>query len=160
MEREHPVGGRVHFFSKGPQGKLIDAEILARCDELHVRLVKQLPARRQVVLMGYSSGATMAAALAFRHPQVARAAMLLRPQPPFSQTVARDLSGLPVLIIAGSEDPRRTPEDAPRLASQFTAVGAAVEFHLLRTGHGWEQSGLDRTITKDWLGRSISQPEL
>ncbi|MGL5115170.1 MAG: alpha/beta hydrolase, partial [Beijerinckiaceae bacterium] len=139
------------FFSKGPEGGLVEAELIARSDELCLHLADLALQKHQMILMGYSSGATIVAAMALRHQDIARALVLLRPQQPFPQIETPDLSGLPVLIVAGRQDSRRSSEDAARLAGQFATSGAEVAYHVLETGHDWEPTGLDLTITREWI---------
>ncbi|MCK3779715.1 hypothetical protein MZK49_23760 [Ensifer sesbaniae] len=105
------------------------------------------------LLMGYSSGATIAAAVLQRHPAAIAGAVLLRPQPPFLDPPCLALSGLPVLVLAGRHDTRRTPDAAETLALQLRSAGAEVELHLLNTGHGWDPTGRDGALAKAWFNR-------
>src|SRR6476469_4903777 len=57
------------------------------------------------IAVGYSNGANIAAALLLLHPKILGGAILLRPMVPLVPESPPDLSGIPVLILAGTHDP-------------------------------------------------------
>ncbi len=145
-------GGHT-FFSKRADRSLDPAEMVLRADQLAARIAA-LGARSDApLLLGFSSGATIAAAAIQRHPALAAGAILLRPEPPFADPPLDRLEGLPILILAGAHDERRAPDAADVLARQLAAAGAAVELQTLDIGHAWEPDGLDLVLARDWLSR-------
>jgi phospholipase/carboxylesterase len=55
-----------------------------------------------------------------------------------------------VLIIDGSKDDRRMPDDGRRLAEQMKEAGAAVTHHQLPAGHAVTEA--DCALVREWLG--------
>jgi phospholipase/carboxylesterase len=55
-----------------------------------------------------------------------------------------DLSGTPVLILSGLDDPIARPSTAERLAAALEAAGALVERAELPAGHGLTQADVRR----------------
>ncbi|THK35012.1 hypothetical protein EHS39_27220 [Ensifer sp. MPMI2T] len=103
------------------------------------------------VIAGYSSGAVIAAAVVARRNRLTSGAILLRPQSPNPQRPFPMLERYPVLILAGARDDRRDRSDAPMIAEQFRVAGAHVTYRELDAGHGWEQTGLDRSLSRQWF---------
>jgi hypothetical protein len=62
----------------------------------------------------------MAAALLVTRPGLLAGAILLRPLSPFRGDLPTRLDGVPVLIIDGEKDSRRSPGDGARLADRPT----------------------------------------
>lgn len=109
------------------------------------------PASERVVIAGYSSGAVYAEALLSVMPDRFAGAILMRPEPLSADFAFPDLTGKPILILAGKHDERRQPSDAPLLAAQLEAVGAKVTLHILDSGHGWAPLDEDITLARAWL---------
>ena len=101
------------------------------------------------VLVGFSNGAIMAAALVSMYPDLAAGAVLLRPLPPFATPPGTCLSGTAVIIIDGSRDDRRMPDDGRRLAEQMNEAGAAGTHHQLAAGHA--VIAADCVLVREWL---------
>ena len=91
----------------------------------------------------------MAAALISTYPDLAAGAVLLRPLTPFATPASTRLPGTPVLIIDGSKDDRRMPDDGRRLADQMRGAGAAVTHHQLAAGHMITEA--DCALVREWL---------
>ena len=91
----------------------------------------------------------MAAALLLTHPTLFAGAILLRPLSPFLDERLARLQSVPVLIIDGAKDSRRSPGDGARLAERLTRAGATVRHHVLPGGHSLTDE--DTRIARDWL---------
>ena len=103
----------------------------------------------EVVAVGYSNGANVAASTILLHPGLLRAAVLFRAMVPFEPELTPDLSTLPVFIAAGRQD-RMIPQDnTQHLADILTEAGAEVDLRWRDTGHSltYEEIGEAR----DWL---------
>ncbi|MCA1443707.1 alpha/beta fold hydrolase [Ensifer sp. IC4062] len=142
------------FFRRNPDRSLNFEELAHRSEDLCAFLEAvstQLGFTRPPVVAGYSSGAVIAAAVVARRSILTSGAILLRPQSPNPQRPFPMLERYPVLILAGAHDDRRKRSDAPIVAQQFRVAGAQVTYRELDSGHGWEQTGLDRSLSRPWF---------
>jgi phospholipase/carboxylesterase len=125
-------------------------------------LAQQLPAVRDAIaeigahdgkpiLIGYSIGAITIAALLGQDAALAEAAVLLRPMPPGEAWVPGKLTGLPVLMIGGEHDERRTKDDFPNLERLLRKAEANVDARLLKAGHALLAPGDDVNLTRAWI---------
>jgi phospholipase/carboxylesterase len=149
-----PWEGGFAFFRRNADRTLDRDDLAARTADLCKFIgyaVKHHNLNRPPILVGYSNGAIVAAAAACADAERTSGAILLRPLSPSPEQEFPALEDYPVLILGGRYDSRRHPNDAPLIAGQFRRSGARVTCHLLPTGHGWKESGLDVTFSKVWL---------
>ncbi len=106
------------------------------------------------IALGYSNGANTAAAILLLRPDALAGAILLRATLPLKETAPVDLTGKPVLVIAGASDPMMSPEGAARLAARLQQYGAVVEHRTLPVGH--ELSQADVSLAKQWSRTNAS----
>jgi phospholipase/carboxylesterase len=110
----------------------------------------------QIYLMGFSQGAALAYALAFRHPGWAKGiAGLVSFMPTESEAVMKDkpLTGLPVFMAVGRRD-STIPLHIARVCSQILRqAGALVEYHEYDTGHKLDAQGM-RDLSEWWKKRA------
>jgi phospholipase/carboxylesterase len=85
--------------------------------------------------LGYSDGANIAATMMQLHPGILAGTVLLRPTRPVASTAPADLTGKPVLIVAGEEDSLTTPELTHDLAATLSRAGARVDVKWIAAGH-------------------------
>ena len=90
----------------------------------------------QPLALGYSNGANIAAAVLLLHPETLAGAILLRAMAPLSDPPKPDLTGVPVLILSGLNDPIAPRSSAEKLATALAAAGARIEREDLPAGHG------------------------
>ena len=100
------------------------------------------------IAIGFSNGAIMAAALLLTRPRLLAGAILLRPLSPFKDDLPTRMDDIPVLIIDGEKDSRRSPGDGARLAERLRRAGAKVEHHVLPVGHSI--TSMDHQIAREW----------
>jgi len=140
------------FFHRFPDRTIDNADISARVPIL-ADFIKTCCARYGLtmppVAVGYSNGAIMAAALLLTRTTLLAGTILFRPISPFANEPQSRLNGIPVLIIDGEYDSRRSPGDGARLAERLRGVGAKVTHHVLPVGH--VISDLDVPLTRTWL---------
>jgi phospholipase/carboxylesterase len=98
----------------------------------------------QPLALGYSNGANIAAAVLLLHPKILAGAILLRAMAPLADLPSPDLSGVPVLILSGLNDPIAPRSSAEKLAAALAEAGARVERDDLPAGHGLTQADLTR----------------
>jgi phospholipase/carboxylesterase len=135
--------GMPRFFRRFAEGVLDIDDLKARTHEL-AGFVAAARAEHgfdtsNVVGVGYSNGANIEASLLLLHPQVLCSAVLLRPMFPFEPDEAPDLTGVPVLIASGRNDPLIPPEQPDRLAEMLRKDGADVEQRWSDGGHPLER---------------------
>ncbi len=106
--------------------------------------------------LGYSNGANIAAAVLLLHPKALAGAILLRAMAPLTDLPSPDLSGVPVLILSGLNDPIAPRSSAEKLATALAAAGARVERDNLPAGHGLTEADLTRA--KAFYAREAAHP--
>lgn len=103
----------------------------------------------RVVGVGYSNGANIAASLLLSGSQALASAVLFHPMVPFEPESLPDLTGLPVFVAAGNQDPLVPEKQTRRLAELLEASGAAVETHWEPGGHNLNRSEIEASMA--WL---------
>lgn len=140
------------FFHRLPDRTIDEADISARVPVL-AAFIETCCARYGLagppIAVGYSNGAIMAAALLLTRPTLLAGAILFRPLSPFANDPPTRLNGIPVLIVDGTSDSRRSPGDGARLADRLRGVGAIVTHHVLPVGHAI--SNIDVPLARTWL---------
>jgi predicted esterase/catechol 2,3-dioxygenase-like lactoylglutathione lyase family enzyme len=149
--------GMPRFFRRLAPGVFDEADLRQRTDEL-AGFVSAASATYEfdagdVVAVGYSNGANIAASLLLARPGVLRAAVLLRAMTPFTPETLPDLAGTPVLLLAGQTDPLIPAAEAERLAMLLRGAGAAVTLHWQPGGH--ELTPDDLRVATAWLEREV-----
>jgi predicted esterase len=90
----------------------------------------------QLVAVGYSNGANIAASLLLLRPEILRAAILFRAMVPLVPNKLPDLSSVRVWIGAGDQDPIIPVSETKRLADLLRRAGADVTIRFFNAGHG------------------------
>jgi phospholipase/carboxylesterase len=101
------------------------------------------------IALGYSNGANIAWSLMLHDSQALAGAILLRAMLPFDPRPLPDLSGVPVLLIAATDDEPIPLERAGLLAALLGEAGADVSYEVLHAGHGL--TGEDLKLAAEWL---------
>ena len=156
LENEMP-----RFFRRLSEG-VFDLDDLAQRTEELARFIER--ARReyklgdQLVAVGYSNGANIAASLILREPQHISGAILFRAMVPFSPEAVPRTGGMPIFLSAGQRDPIVPAANTRRLASLFEAGGAEVFLHWHAGGHELGRDDLD--AARSWLmGHFLSKAQ-
>src|SRR5881392_2846880 len=103
----------------------------------------------QIVAVGYSNGANIAASLLLLRPKTLRAAVLFRAMVPLVPEKLPDLSSVRVWIGAGNQDPIIPTSDTQRLVELLRDASADVTIRFFNAGHGLTND--DVTAARDWL---------
>src|SRR6266568_4568930 len=90
----------------------------------------------QLVAVGYSNGANIAASMLLLRPQLLPTAILFRAMVPLHPEKEPNLSSVRVWIGAGDQDPIVPASETKRLAELLRRVGADVTIHFAKAGHG------------------------
>jgi len=104
----------------------------------------------QLVAVGYSNGANIAASMLLLRPEIMRAAILFRAMVPLIPDKLPDLSSVRVWIGAGDQDPIVPASETKRLVELFRRADADVTIRFANAGHGLTNDDLD--AARQWLG--------
>jgi phospholipase/carboxylesterase len=104
--------------------------------------------RYQVIAIGYSNGANIAASMIFHFNDAVQKAVLFHPMVPIRKALP-DLSGIKVLICAGENDPICPPEEAQELFDLLSSAKADVKLLWQPGGH---QLTMEEVVAaKSWI---------
>ena len=146
--------GGFAFFRRNPDRSLdhadLDEQTERLCRFIAMAMERNLLAQPPV-LLGFSNGAIMAASILQRQPELASAAILMRPLSPAPDAKFPSMPALPIFITSGEHDQRRDPGDAELVRQQFANASADVSALVLPTGHDLHQD--EAEIIRDWLIR-------
>jgi len=148
-----PENGMARFFRRLAEGVFDQEDLRARTEDLadFIALAASHygfdPSR--VVAAGYSNGANIAASLLLRQPGRLRAAVLLHAMTPFVPETVPDLSGKPIFLSAGRNDPIVPQENTLQLAGLFQTAKADLTVHWHNSGHSLTRE--EAVAARDWL---------
>jgi phospholipase/carboxylesterase len=103
----------------------------------------------ELVAVGYSNGANIAAGMLLLRAEIMRAAILFRAMVPLVPDTLPDLSSVRVWIGAGDQDPIVPASETKRLAELLRRAGADVTIRFAKAGHGLTNDDLEGA--RDWL---------
>jgi predicted esterase len=103
----------------------------------------------QLVAVGYSNGANIAASMLLLRPEILGAAILFRAMVPLVPDRLPELSSARVWIGAGDQDPIIPASEAQRLVELLRRAGADVTIRFAKAGHGLTND--DVVTARDWL---------
>lgn len=145
--------GMPRFFRRLAEGVFDEADLLLRTRELNAFVGQAAGTygfdRNQVVAVGYSNGANIAGSLLFHEPGALRAAMLHHPMVPRRGVQLPDLTGIPVFIGAGQNDPLCRPQETEDLLGLLEGAGAEVTVHWEYAGH--QLTGTEAAAAAGWF---------
>jgi phospholipase/carboxylesterase len=148
-------GVTTRFFRRRAEGVFDEADLIHRTHELADFV--QAAAKEygfdagNVVAVGYSNGANIAASTMLLRPGVLKGAVLLRAMVPLTPEPLPDLAGVPVFLAAGRHDPLIPAENVARLAAMLQKAGADVSLHLSESGHQLTSPELEAATL--WLAK-------
>src|SRR5439155_18569264 len=96
-----------------------------------------------VVAVGYSNGANIAASMLLLRPEILGAAILFRAMVPLVPDKLPELSSVHVWIGAGDQDPIVPASETKRLAELLRRAGADVTIRFAKAGHGLTNDDLE-----------------
>jgi phospholipase/carboxylesterase len=143
--------GMPRFFRRLAEGVFDTEDVKRRGNELadFVAQARKAYGIGKPIALGFSNGANIGAAMMLLRPEALAGAVLIRPLAPLEPTTLPDLTGVPVLMLSGSEDPMSPPASRERLASLLRAAGADVRHETVPAGHGLIAE--DLAIAQKWL---------
>jgi phospholipase/carboxylesterase len=145
--------GMPRFFRRLEEGVFDREDLKARTEELarFVLAARSIYGMAQPLALGFSNGANMAWSLMIAHPELLAGAVLMRPMLPFDPRPLPNLSGKPVLILSGAQDPIAPEQQAGLLAALLGETGADVTYEVVPGGHGL--TGYDLQFAERWFSR-------
>jgi phospholipase/carboxylesterase len=132
--------GMPRFFRRLAEGVFDLEDLKMRANELadfvpaavrHYKL-----AANDIVGVGYSNGANIAASMLLLRSEIMRAAILFRAMVPLIPDNLPHLSSVRVWIGAGDQDPIIPTSESQRLAELLRHAGADVTIRFFNAGHG------------------------
>lgn len=131
--------GMPRFFKRFAEGVFDEEDLRFRTEELKQFLddaaTKYRFNRDNVVAIGYSNGANIAANLLFHYEEVLKGAILHHPMVPRRGVRLPNLSGTNVFIAAGMNDPLCPPEESKDLQALLEGANANVTMFWGEYGH-------------------------
>ena len=146
--------GMPRFFRRLAEGVFDLEDLKTRTNELadfvaaavhHYKL-----ALDDIVGVGYSNGANIAASMLLLRPEIMHAAILFRAMVPLIPDTLPDLSSVRVWIGAGDQDPIIPASETKRLAELLRCAGADVTIRFAKAAHGLTNDDLE--AAHQWLG--------
>jgi len=104
----------------------------------------------QLIAVGYSHGANIAASMLLLRPEIMRRAILFRAMVPVIPDTLPELPCVRVWIGAGDQDPIIPASEAQRLVEVLRRAGADVTIRFAKGGHGLTNDDVE--AARNWLG--------
>jgi predicted esterase len=145
--------GMPRFFRRLAEGVFDVEDLKQRTNELadfitatakHYKL-----AADQIVAVGYSNGANIAASMLLLRPEILRAAILFRAMVPLVPENLSNLSSVRVWIGAGNQDPIIPASETQRLVELLRGAGADVTIRFANAAHGLTSAEVE--TARHWL---------
>ncbi len=131
--------GMPRFFRRLAEGVFDIEDLIFRTKELNDFLLTAAQQygfnRQQIVAIGYSNGANIAASLLFHYENALTGAILHHPMVPRRGIELPKLSATPVFIGAGTNDPMCTAQESVDLETLLSSAGATVTTKWFNFGH-------------------------
>lgn len=131
--------GMPRFFRRLAEGVFDEEDLIFRTKELNDFLDEAAGRyefnRNEIIAIGYSNGANIAASLLFHHQDALKGAILHHPMVPRKGVELPDLSGKSVFIAAGTNDPICPSQESIELQTLLENAGANVTLHWENHGH-------------------------
>ena len=131
--------GMPRFFRRIADGVFDMEDLRFRTDELYNYVNEAASVyefnRDNVIVVGYSNGANIAAAMMFYKEKSLRGALLHHPMVPDRGATLPSLQGIDVWIGAGTNDFMCPPHESEDLQAMLQAAGANVHVDWFNYGH-------------------------
>lgn len=136
--------GMPRYFRRIAEGVFDEEDLIFRTKELNEFLndaAKEYKFdRKNIVAIGYSNGANIAASLLFHYENALKGAILHHPMVPRRGIELPNLADTSVFIAAGTNDPICPAEESTELKSLLENANAEVQIHWENYGHQLTQS--------------------
>ncbi|MBA9027012.1 alpha/beta hydrolase [Peribacillus huizhouensis] len=139
--------GMPRFFRRLAEGVFDEEDLVFRTQELnefidHAAKEYEFDCKN-IVALGYSNGANIAASLLFHYEKALKGAILHHPMVPRRGIELSNNSGIPVFIAAGVNDPICPARETEDLSQLLQSAGAMVEVKWENFGHQLTRSEVE-----------------
>lgn len=149
--------GMPRFFRRLAEGVFDKENLIFRTKELNEFLDEAAEKydfdRDNIIAIGYSNGANIAASLLFHYQNALKGAILHHPMVPRKGIELPDLSGKSVFIAAGTNNPICSSLESSVLKSLLEKAQAKVELHWEDKGHQLTMQEVEAAAT--WYRKVI-----
>jgi phospholipase/carboxylesterase len=150
--------GMPRFFRRLAEGIFDEADLIRRTHELAdfvaAAVAEYQLHDREIVAVGYSNGANIAASILLLRPETLAGAVLLRAMVPIIPESPPILTGVPVFLAAGRGDPFIPAEGTNQLAAMLQKAGADLTLRWSNRGHQLDPDEIDEI--RIWLADRFS----
>lgn len=144
--------GMPRFFRRLAEGVFDEEDLLFRTRELHDFIEecsnKYQFDRNNVLAIGYSNGANIAASMMYHYQNALAGAILLHPMVPIREVELPNLTNTPVFIGAGLNDPIIPQAETKELIDTLRAANGTVTEYWGEAGHQLTREEIDQA--KQW----------
>lgn len=145
--------GMPRFFRRLAEGVFDEEDLVFRTNELHAFISESAERygfdRNNVVAIGYSNGANVAASLMYHHKDALQGAILFHAMVPRRGVHLPNLNNVSVFIGAGKHDPLIPPDETKELSAELQQAGASVTEFWTEGGHQLTREEVDEA--KSWF---------
>jgi len=145
--------GMPRFFRRLSEGVFDIEDLKQRTNELADFIAAAATyyklAADQIVAVGYSNGANIAASILLLRPEILHAAILFRAMVPLIPDNLPDLTSVRILIAAGDQDPIIPGSKAQRLVELLRRAGADVTIRFANASHALTEA--DVKTARHWV---------
>ncbi|MFP7492795.1 alpha/beta hydrolase [Terribacillus saccharophilus] len=131
--------GMPRFFKRLAEGVFDEEDLILRTKELHEFLDEAAGKyefdRHNIIAIGYSNGANIAASLLYHFTDSLKGAILHHPMVPRRNITLAKQQGTPIFITAGDNDPICPKSEAIELEQMLQDAGADASIHWESNGH-------------------------
>lgn len=131
--------GMPRYFRRLAEGVFDEEDLIFRTKELNEFLDEAAEKysfdRDNIIAIGYSNGANIAASLLFHYQNALKGAILHHPMVPRKGIDLPDLIGKNIFIAAGTNDPICPAQESEDLHALLEKAGADVVLHWENMGH-------------------------
>lgn len=145
--------GMARFFARLREGVFDEKDLLFRTNELNEFIDESAKEyefdRENVVAIGYSNGANIAASLIYHHEHALKGGILFHPMVPRRGVTLPELSDSPVFIGAGKRDPLIPLAETKELIKNLIDAKSPVTEYWTDGGHELRREEVD--AAKEWF---------
>ena len=150
--------GMNRFFKRLADGIFDEDDVIKRAHELADFITESASRYKRpaenVIGLGYSNGANIAAAIMLLRPEVFSKAILFRPMLPLQDPPQPNLNGKDILILKGHHDDTIPAESTEPLVAALMKAGARVEIKEIEAGHELRTHELE--AASRWLSSVVN----
>ncbi|MGM0750584.1 MAG: alpha/beta hydrolase [Bacillota bacterium] len=145
--------GMARFFARLREGVFDEEDLVFRTKELNDFIGESAENygfdRQNIVALGYSNGANIAASLMYHHKNALKGGILFHAMVPRRNVRLPDLSDVSVFIGAGKRDPLIPLQETKELVKNLQGAGTQVEAFWTEGGHELRREEVDEA--KRWF---------